>query len=191
MLHDGADEHADLGMTREQMTELRNEESRHAAKAAGLTEPVRFLNHSRLAECVSQASEEVAAILSARRVDAVFVPFVLDAHPDHRWANVILAEALKKVTWDVRVLGYEVWGMCIPNVLLVIDDAMDDKLKMLSCFPFANSAVDYTHSTKGLNMFHSRMLGAGECRYAERFFEVPRVEYIDLVERVRAAGSRQ
>ena len=59
-------------------------------------------------------------------------------------------------------------------------------MRMLECFTFANSAIDYAHSTKGLNMFHSRMLGAGECRYAERFFEAPRAEYIGLVERLKA-----
>jgi hypothetical protein len=187
MLNDGADDHEDLGMSRQQLTDLRNEESRQAAKVAGLSEPPRFLNHPRLADSLGKATEQVAGIIAERRIDAVFVPFVLDAHPDHRWANVILAEALKKVSWDVRVFGYEVWGMCIPNVLVVIDDAMDDKMKMLSCFPFANAAVDYAHSTRGLNMFHSRMLGAGECRYAERFFEIPRQEYIELVERIRAA----
>jgi hypothetical protein len=120
-------------------------------------------------------------------VDAVFIPFVLDGHPDHRSANFILAAALKKIAWNVRVLQYEVWGLCIPNVILVIDDVMDLKVEMLNQFHFANSALDYTNSTKGLNMFHSRMLGAGMCRYAERFFELPRTEYIELVERVQGA----
>jgi len=189
MLQDGADGFEATGMSRQQLTELRNEESRQAAKAAGLTEPPIFLNHASLAESVVQVSEELRAIITERKVDAVFIPFVLDAHPDHRWANIILAEALKKVTWNVRVLGYEVWGMCIPNVLVVIDDVIEDKKKMLSCFRWANTAVDYTNSTIGLNMFHSRMLGAGLCRYAERFFEVPREEYIELVERVQTAAK--
>ncbi len=131
------------------------------------------------------------AIIAERKVDVVFIPFVLDAHPDHRWANIILAEALKNVSWNVRVLGYEVWGMCIPNVLVVIDEVIEDKKKMLACFEWANTAVDYTHSTMGLNMFHSRMLGAGQCRYAERFFEVPREEYIELVDRIRAAALQR
>ena len=187
MLQDGADGHEDLGMSRQQVTELRNEESRRAAEAAGLTEPPRFLNHPRLADCVREAAGEVGAIIRERKVDAVFVPFVLDAHPDHRRANEIVAEALKSVTWNVRVFGYEVWGLCIPNVLVVIDDVIDDKMKMIACFPFANAALDYANSTKGLNMFHSRMLGAGQCKYAERFFELPRKEYVELVERVRAA----
>jgi N-acetylglucosamine malate deacetylase 1 len=188
MLQDGADGHEELGMSRRAMTELRNEESRRAAAAVGVDPPV-FLGHARLAESVPQASGQVRGIIMERKADAVFVPFVLDAHPDHRSANYILAESLKGVDWDVRVFGYEVWGLCIPNVLLVIDEAIEEKLRMLSCFTWANGAIDYTHSTKGLNMYHSRMLGAGECRFAERFFELPRKEYIELVERIRAAGS--
>jgi len=187
LLQDGADGHEELGMTRQALMELRNEESRRAAAAVGVDAPV-FLAHARLAGSIPQASEQVRAIIAQRRADAVFVPFVLDAHPDHRAANDILAEALKGIDWNVRVFGYEVWGLCIPNVLVVIDDAMEDKMRMLNCFTWANAAIDYAHSTKGLNMYHSRMLGAGECRFAERFFELPRKEYIELVERIRAAG---
>ena len=72
-------------------------------------------------------------------------------------------------------------------MIVVIDEAIEAKREMLACFKFANSAIDYTNSTTGLNMFHSRMLGAGQCRYAERFFELPREEYVQLVDRTRAA----
>jgi LmbE family N-acetylglucosaminyl deacetylase len=189
ILQDGADEHDELDMSRYALMELRNEESRRSAATIGL-EPPRFLNHARLVDSVPQTSEEVRGIIVVRKIDAVFVPFLLDAHPDHRSANYILAEALKGVSWDMRIFGYEVWGSCIPNVLVVIDSVMEEKMRMLSCFTYANGAIDYVHSTRGLNMYHSRMLGAGECRYAERFFELPRKEYIELVERVRAAESQ-
>jgi LmbE family N-acetylglucosaminyl deacetylase len=183
----GADGHEELGMTRQALMEMRNEESRRAAAVLKL-EP-RFLNHARLSENISRAAEELQGILTERKVDAVFTPFLLDGHPDHRTTNEILAVALQKIPWDVRVFGYEVWGLCIPNVLLVIDEAMDDKLKMLSCFTFANQAIDYVHTTKGLNMYRSRLLGAGECRYAECFFEIPRIEFIELVNRIRDVGA--
>ena len=188
MLNDGASGHDELRMTRQALTELRNEESRKAAAVIGLATPI-FLNIPDLAVGMPQVIERVQRILTERKADAVFVPFALDAHPDHRLANYILAAALAEISWDVRVFGYEVWGLCIPNVIVVIDEVMDSKLAMLDCFHFANKALDYTHSTKGLNMFHSRMLGAGVCKYAERFFEVPRLEYIDLVKRIQAADS--
>lgn len=188
MLQSGVGEDI-AGLAPQQVIELRNEESRRCAAVLNLDPPV-FLNHQDLAAEASQASEEVLHILQEKRVDAVFVPFVLDGHPDHRTANRILAAALAKISWDVRVFGYEVWGLCVPNVMVILDEVMEDKLRMIACFEFANKAIDYVQSTKGLNMFHSRMLGAGECRYAERFFELPRKEYIELVERVRAAESR-
>jgi LmbE family N-acetylglucosaminyl deacetylase len=188
LLQDGGDEHESLGISRQEMSELRNEESRKAAAAIGMQSP-RFLNYASLADSSGEAAAKVKEAILERKADAVFVPFVLDAHPDHRAANYILAEALKDVPWNVRVLGYEVWGLCIPNVMVVIDDAIEDKIRMIRCFELANRAVDYVQSTKGLNMYHSRMLGAGECRYAERFFEIPRAEYIELVGRVRAAGT--
>ena len=152
-------------------------------------DPPVFLNHERLDEEAPRIAEEILVILRDRNVDAVFVPFLLDGHPDHRAANYILATALRQVAGKVRVFGYEVWGLCIPNVLVIIDEVIEEKLRMISCFDTANKAIDYVSSTKGLNMFHSRMLGAGECAYAERFFELPREEYIALVERIRGTGG--
>lgn len=188
MMHDGADEHAELGMARQDLINLRNEESRRAAAVIGM-EPPRFLKHANLAAESRPATEELRSVLIEKHVDAVFVPFFLDGHPDHRTACYILADALSGIEWDVRVFSYEVWGLCVPNVILVIDEVMDQKIKMLSCFEYANKAVDYVHSTKGLNMYHSRMLGAGMCQYAERFFEVPRQEYVELIAKVRSATS--
>jgi LmbE family N-acetylglucosaminyl deacetylase len=188
VLQDGADGCEELGYTRQAMTGMRNEESRRAAVAIGAPEPV-FFDHPVLAADEAQIAE-LAALLTERKADAVFIPFALDGHPDHRTANYILAGALRRIAWKVRVFGYEVWGLAIPNVILVIDDAIEAKTEMLRCYTFANSALDYVNSTVGLNMFHSRMLGAGVCRYAERFFEVPRDAYIELADRVRAAETR-
>lgn len=184
VLQDGADGCEELGFTRQGMMEMRNEESRRAAAVIAAS-PV-FLNHPVLADDGAQIAE-LAEVLIERKADAVFIPFALDGHRDHRTANYILAGALRKISWNVRVFGYEVWGMCIPNVVLIIDDVIETKTEMLRCFTFANSALDYVNSTLGLNMFHSRMLAAGTCRYAERFFELPREEYIELAGRIRAA----
>ena len=189
MLQDGADGHADLGLARQDLVALRNEESRRAAAVIGM-EPPLFLNHVDLLAESARTVEEVRKVIKERRVDAVFVPFFLDAHYDHRTTNYILADALSGIDGDVRVFGYEVWGLAVPNVILVIDEVMEQKSEMLSCFDYANKAVDYVHATKGLNMYHSRMLGAGMCQYAERFFEIPKQEYIELIGRVRNVTAK-
>jgi hypothetical protein len=155
----------------------------------GLDEP-RFLNHANLAAESREAVSELNAMISETRADAIFAPFPLDGHPDHRAANYILADALKSVDWSVRVFGYEVWGLCVPNVIVVIDAVIDRKMTMLACFDFANQAVDYVETTKGLNMYRSRLLGAGMCRYAECFFEIPKQEYVELVWQIRAVENR-
>jgi LmbE family N-acetylglucosaminyl deacetylase len=128
-------------------------------------------------------------VIEERGVDAVFTPFVLDGHPDHRACNFILAKALSSVSRPIRTMQYEVWSNCIPNVLVIIDPVADKKDAMLSCYKFANGAHDYRHATKGLNMFHSRLLPAGQARYVECFFELPREEFIGLVDRVEQAES--
>ncbi|MGA3187092.1 MAG: PIG-L deacetylase family protein [Bryobacteraceae bacterium] len=188
ILQDGAGGYEQIGLTREQMTQVRNDESQRAAAVIDLGPPI-FLNYGDLTASIPEATERIRRIIIERKVDAVFVPFVLDGQADHRAANYILAGALAGISWDVRVFGYEVWGLSIPNVMVIIDDVIEKKLEMLACFRLANSAVDYVNTTKGLNMYHARMLGAGQCKYAERFFEAPRAEYIELVERVRAADS--
>jgi len=188
MMTDGAEDCEELGMTRPEMAALRDEESRRAAAVIAMETPV-FLGYADLTARQDDASEAIRQVIVERKVDAIFVPFMLDGHPDHRKANYILAAALKKIDRQLRVFGYEVWGLCIPNVVVVIDDVMDDKLAMLRCFEFANKAIDYVQCTQGLNMYHSRMLGSGVCRYAERFFEIPSSEYIGLVDQVRAGEN--
>src|SRR5579871_6059498 len=55
VLQDGADGHEELGMSRTEMMNLRNEESRQAAAAIGLETPG-FLNYARLAENIQPAA---------------------------------------------------------------------------------------------------------------------------------------
>jgi N-acetylglucosamine malate deacetylase 1 len=189
LLHDGGEEFQELGMPRPDLVALRNEESRRAAAVIGMEPPV-FLNFPDLVADRAPAAEALRRVIEERKADSVFIPFMLDGHTDHRSANYILAAALKKMDRGVRVFGYEVWGLCIPNVVVVIDDVMDQKLAMLRCFEYANKAIDYVHSTQGLNMYHSRMLPSGDSKYVERFFEIPSSEYITLVERIQAGEDQ-
>lgn len=182
MLQDGADEHDGLGMPREALRDLRNAESSAAAEIGGAS--ISFLNFPDLCRDAQKASAHLRDHICRDKVDVVFTPWLLDTHQDHRTTNRILAKALRDVPHPVRVLCYEVWGLCLPNVVVVIDEVIETKRRMLECFRFANSAIDYTHTTIGLSMYRSRLLGSGTARHVEAFTEMPGTEFVELVRRL-------
>lgn len=183
VLQDGADEHSSTALGRDALREKRNAESRAAARVIDAEEPI-FFGERNLRARMATISARLAEVIDERRIDVLFTPFVLDGHEDHRTCNLIVAEALEKCRRSVRLWQYEVWGNCIPTVVVVIDEVIGVKLKMLSCFEFANGAVDYANATIGLNMFNSRLLPAGRAKYVEAFFESPLQEFLDMVNAV-------
>ena len=182
MLQDGADEHQGLGLTREALRDRRNAESKAATEIVGAS--ISFLNYPDLQQDAPRASERLREYISRNKADVVFTPWLLDTNQDHRTTNRILADALQGVAHPVRVICYEVWGLCIPNVVVVIDDVIEVKRQMLECFRFANSAIDYTHTTMGLSMYRSRLLGAGTARHLEAFTEMPATDFVELLSRL-------
>ena len=185
LVQDGGGEYQEAGLSRPAMCELRNEESRRAVRMLGI-DPPQFLGHPEVRPAADRIAASFRQLISERNVDVIFTPWLLDGHPDHREVNYALAQALADLNWKGRVLGYEVWGLCIPNVIVPIDEVMDLKVRMLACYDFANKALDYVNSTKGLNMYRSRLLAAGTCSHAECFFEAPAEEFISLAGRVKA-----
>jgi len=189
VLQDGADEHAQVFLTREELRERRNAESRAAARVIDAEVPL-FLGKRNLREDVETTAASLRDCIESRKVDVVFTPFALDGDRDHRASNVILARALMGVKRRIRVLQYEVWAHCIPNVVVVIDGVVEQKEKMLTCFEFANSAVNYTHAVMGLGMSRSRLLPAGRARYVEAYFETPKEEFLDIMQALEAAERK-
>jgi len=183
VLQDGGSEHLAVNMTRDALTQLRNQESTNAAAVLGLPAPT-FLNLQSLSASHVDAVNFLRRLIAEQRVDAIFTPHILDDHIDHRSTNLILADALCGISHDVRVFGYEVWGLAVPNVIVPIDRVVHKKMDMLRCFPFANSAVDYLNATIGLNMYRSRLLPVDEAKYAECFFEINKTDFIDMVSSV-------
>ncbi len=188
ILQDGADEHNKLALSREQMTRLRNEESMQAASCLGLPPPI-FLGYESLKASHDDAVAAIVNHIERKRVDAVFLPFALDAHPDHRATNKILADALEQVRNSIRIFGYEVWSLAVPSVIVEIDAVIDQKSESLRRFKIANSAVDYVNSSIGLAMYRTRFIPASNTKYAECFFECPSAEFVALVRNLEASKT--
>lgn len=88
----------------------------------------------------------VAELLTGHAPTQIFVPWPLDAHPDHRATARILAGALAAAPQcDAAVFGYEVWS-CLPqpNCVFDITPVADRKLAMLAHYPSQTGVVDFT-----------------------------------------------
>jgi len=180
-LQDGGNEYKQDGfISREELIQIREAEAISVSNTIGMPEPS-FLRHENIQKNILSISEYLNHEIKDKNIDVVFAPFFLDYNLDHRYANYALAKALSQLSSPPKVMGYEVWGLCIPNVILNIDSVMDKKIGLLSLYTSQLSGTDYVNSVTGLNMYHSRVFGAGECKYAERFFEIPGKEYIKVV----------
>jgi len=186
---DGGDEHAEDGRTREEQIAIREAESRAVAAAMGIPEP-RFLRGVHLTGPeADRLAAELAEEIERVRADTVFTPFFLDYNYHHQLTNYILADALARTARKPQIYGYEVWGLTVPNVVLNIDDVAADKRRLLSLYTSQISGKDYVHAIEGRNMYHSIHFGAGECRFAERFFEIPADEFVQTMGAIRAHMS--
>lgn len=183
-VQDGGNEYKEDGMSsREELVHVREEEANAVARELGIPPP-RFLRHVKLKEEVSIIAKELREEVLRTNADVIFVPFLLDPNIDHFFTNYAFAEALAGITKGRRVFGYEVWSLCVANVILIIDRVIEEKKKLLSFYRSQLAGTDYLHCITGLNMYHSRCFGAGVCRYAEKFFEIPAEDYVTVVNKI-------
>ena len=187
---DGGDEHGEDGRTRSQQVALREAEASEAARVLDLSAPPRFLRFPTLqGEEHTELIDELEGMLRRTKADLVLSPFLLDYNHHHQLTNYALAAAIERLSKPPRVWGYEVWGLAIPNIIVNIDDVSEDKFTALRCYPSQLAGRDYVQGVRGLNMFHASSLGAGECRFAERFFDVPGREFAQVVREIQSSTS--
>jgi LmbE family N-acetylglucosaminyl deacetylase len=93
----------------EALVRIRREEARRAAALIGIDELV-FLEHrDGQLKSTPGAVSEMTRIVLALRPDAVYLPFLLDSHPDHLATNDIFVEAAARFDGDLVCYGYEIW----------------------------------------------------------------------------------
>jgi LmbE family N-acetylglucosaminyl deacetylase len=183
---DGGDEHAEDGRTREEQIRVREAEAAQVAREMGIAPP-RFLRYRQLiGDEESGLVSDLRAEMEDKEADTVFTPFFLDYNLHHQRTNFALAEAIATASVRPKVYCYEVWGLTVPNVIVNIDAVQDEKRRLLGLYPSQLSGKDYVHSTTGLNMFHSIHFGAGQCRFAERFLEIPAPDFVRVVRAIRS-----
>ncbi|HUG85200.1 MAG TPA: PIG-L family deacetylase [Euzebya sp.] len=161
------------------VTTVREEESRRALRHLGLPDPPIFgrLPDGGLADRIP----EVTALINRHGsgVATVYVPSLLDPHPDHHAAARAVAHA--DLPADTLVMGYEVWSAGPVSALVDVTAAFAAKQAALAEYHVALQTVDYVRSASGLAAYRSATGMLGGRGFAEGFIALPLAQYRTLV----------
>jgi len=106
----------------------------------------------------------LAGILDDFGPDAVFLPWMADQHPDHRYTNVLLADAMQGRGHSPTICGYEVWSFVPPNLVVDISQQLPEKIELIRLYRSQFEFLDYAHIVDTLARAHSSLApGATAC----------------------------
>jgi LmbE family N-acetylglucosaminyl deacetylase len=127
---------------------------------------------------ISRLGEAIAA----EPVESLFVPILLDDHEDHRRTNQLLWEAWRRglIAGTMEVWGYQVYSPILPNVVVDISDAAEEKAAVVRMWKSQMRRRKLDHYILGFNAFNLRLLP--KAQYVEAFFVAPMRDYCDLCE---------
>ena len=150
---------------------VRQGESIKAAKVLGYGAP-EFWNLPdrglRYAETLVQRLVEKISQIGA---DLVYAPSPWEIHPDHRQAQLMAVEAIRRSAPNVRLAFYEVGVPLRPNVLLDIGALLETKQAAMRCFVSQLKQQDYVAHIQALNRFRTFTL-PDQVQAAEAFWLV-------------------
>ncbi len=122
-----------------------------------------------------------ADLIKQKNPDIIFIPFLLDNHPEHRRANHLFWNAKPHLTsMKCEIWAYQVWSDLIPNIAIDISNVMESKNRLNRLWKSQNVVRDYVHYSQGLNAYNSKFINTNLPAYIEVFFSVPINEYFEL-----------
>lgn len=161
-------------LTREKAWAMREKEAKAAAAILGVAR-LHFLRQPdwMLGDDLKPVARELRPILRAEAPQLIYVPHLLEWHPDHQAALPILRLALKGWRGALPELrAYEVWTpLATHDQVEDITRMMPRKLKALRAHRSQLGEFNYERAVRGLNAFRGEL--TAKCRYAEVFQTIP------------------
>ncbi len=164
----------------QEIVSLRKAEARQAAQVLGIG-ALTFLDAEDT--CLNSdpcTGTRLREILIRERPDIVYLPFFMDAHPDHRAANTLLSAATQGTSLQFECRGYEIWTPLFANSLVCIDKTINVKRQAMKCYSSQLAQNDYLHCINGLNAYRAMSLGTRTAQFAEAFRALTLTDYLRL-----------
>jgi N-acetylglucosamine malate deacetylase 1 len=170
-------------MPRDEAWRVREHEAQDAAQVLGLAE-VHFLRCPDwfLSDHIENTASLLRPLLALVQPALIYVPHVLEWHPDHKAALHVLTMALNPpYTPSPSIRTYEVWTP-MPEFDHVEDitGSMEQKLRAVRCYASQLTELHYDRAMEGLNAYRGEM--AARRPYAEVFATLDPAAYAPQLE---------
>lgn len=158
----------------EEVIKIRQEEFKNSLSIAKI-QNYSFLN---IEDKKLMSNLDMLKGVNFEQYDYIFLPNIIDQHPDHKAVSFLLKEAIKsgaKFKSDVKICMYEVWSaLGLVNAFVDISNVIETKKDMINCFKSQTAQKDYIHHAIGLNQYRGMFK---DKKYAEAFFVVDLNEF--------------
>ena len=118
---------------------------------------------------------------------ALFLPFYMDAHIDHRLSvELLLAAAQATLPPELPLWGYEVWSPCPANVCVDISAVAEIKGRAIGLHASQDSLMHYAEAILGLNRYRAMQVNGRAdpaLTHAEAFVREPLGQYAERARR--------
>jgi len=154
------------GVSEDEVVKIREEEFKSALKVVGIS------NYSFLKAQDKNllGNFELFKTLDLEKYDYIFVPNIIDQHPDHKAVSMLLKQFLEsggKTNKDLQICFYEVWStLGLVNAYVDISDVIEQKKAMINCYKSQAEQKDYEYHAIGLNQYRGMLK---DKKYVEAF----------------------
>lgn len=156
---------------------IRKNEAKQALNYLGIND-VDFLG---IEDCSSDKNIELISerLENMGEWDNIFIPNILDAHPDHKAAAFAVYCALNKnKNVNPTIWMYEVWSPLMPNVIIDISKFVENKKMAISIHESQIQCFDYAEKVIGLNSYRAISVPAKEkVLYCEAYYRCSLKEF--------------
>jgi LmbE family N-acetylglucosaminyl deacetylase len=121
--------------------------------------------------------------LDLSEYDVIFVPNLLDQHPDHKAVSYLVQQYFKQYPYKAKkglqIAFYEVWApLSLPNTYSDITDVIDVKRAMINAHISQVTKMDFANMAVALNQYRGFQRGVA---YAEAFCMVSLLVFNEIV----------
>lgn len=150
----------------DEVIKIREEEFKNALNIAGINE-YKFL---RAEDKKLINSFELFKTINIENYNYIFIPNIIDQHPDHKAVSILLKKLLDektKIKTDLKICFYEVWStLGFVNAFIDISEVIDSKKSMINCYKSQIAQKDYEYHALGLNQYRGMFKNK---KYVEAF----------------------